>query len=146
MIQKVRAWDDDSLSMRMVKAMVLEDGEFNRVVFAGCDVKSGHNLKWRGWKYIHKTKLMLYTGSKDMNKTDIYEGDIIRKEECSPDDPAFGCYGSVGVVKYYPAVMGFIIDTTDTGDTGFYDNMGVNFSFNEIEVIGNIYATPEILE
>ena len=89
---------------------------------------------------------MQWTRVQDMNGTDIYEEDIIRKEECSSDDPSFGCYGIVGVVKYYPPIMGFIIDTFGTGDTGFYDNMGTKFSFDEIKVIGNIYENPETLE
>ena len=39
--------------------------------------------------------------------------------------------------------MGFIVVSEDDG---FYDNTGVIFSFDEIEVIGNIYENPEMLE
>jgi len=89
--------------------------------------------------------LMQFTGARDMRGKDIYDGDIIRKEECSPDDPAFGYYGTIGVVKYDTTIMGFTIDTEDTGDTGFYDNGVANFSFDEIKVIGNRFENPELL-
>ena len=69
---------------------------------------NGNNTKLSQY-YPHMIP-MQFTGAKDMNGTDIYEGDIIRKEECSPDDPAFGHYGSIGIVKYDVDVMGFIID------------------------------------
>lgn len=85
---------------------------------------------------------MQYVGVSDINGTDIYEGDIIRKEMCSPDDMAYGFYGSIGVVIYDPDVIGFVIDTTDTGDEGFYDTRGINFTSDNIEVIGNIHQTP----
>ena len=114
-------------------------------------------LKLRAWdavgqKMVQVTRwnivglvesLMLWTGARDMNGNDIYEGDIIRKEECSPDDMAFGFYGSIGVVKYDSSVMGFVIDSADDG---FYDNRGMNFTFDRIEIVGNIYENPEILE
>jgi hypothetical protein len=87
--------------------------------------------------------MMEYTRAKDMKKIDICECDIIRKEECLPDDPAFGHYGAIGVVKYSVDTMGFIIDSEDDG---FYDNMGMNFSFNEIEVIGNVYENRDTVE
>lgn len=98
------------------------------------------------WWKDSEALVMEYTGAKDKNGTDIYKDDIIRKEECAPDDPAFGHYGSIGVVKYDPEVMGFVIDAIDTGDDGFYDYMGMNFSFNEIAVIGNIYEDHSLIE
>lgn len=121
-----------------------------------------HELKFRAWDIqdgmmvyfkkgfldnspCYRDNIMQYTGAKDMNGTEIYEEDVIRKEMCAPDDPAFGAYGSIGVVKYNSDVMGFIIDTAHTGDDGFYDNMGTNFSFDEIEIIGNIYENPEMI-
>jgi uncharacterized phage protein (TIGR01671 family) len=89
--------------------------------------------------------LMAFPGVEDMHGTDICEGDIIRKEECSPDDPAFGYYGAIGVVKYDVDTMGFVIDAIDAGDASYYDNMGVNFSFNETEVVGNVYENPDMV-
>ena len=102
---------------------------------------NSNNMKLSQY-YPHMTPLQ-YTGAKDMHKTDIYEGDIVRKEECAPDDPAFGHYGSIGTIRYDIGTMGFIIDSEDDG---FYDNMGANFSFDEIEVIGNVYENPETIE
>lgn len=42
--------------------------------------------------------------------------------------------------------MGWIINAINEGDQSFYDYMGVNFSFNEIEIIGNIYEDPKLIE
>ena len=88
--------------------------------------------------------LMQYTGKKDMNGADIYEDDIIYKETCAPDDPAYGFYGAVGVVKENPYNMGWIIDSDDV--CVFYSVGGANFLFSEIKVIGNIYENPDLLE
>ena len=90
--------------------------------------------------------LMMRTGAKDIVGTDIYEGDIVRKEGCSKDDVDCGHYGNVGAVRYSPNAIGFVIDTDATGDKGFYDNMGTTFSTTELEVIGNIYQTPDLLK
>ena len=89
---------------------------------------------------------MQYTGKTDMNNQDIYEGDIIYKELNAPDDPAYGHYGAIGVVKEDEHDMGWRIDALDTGDRSFYDYMGVNFSFDEIKVIGNIHDNPDLTE
>ena len=90
--------------------------------------------------------LMQYVGMKDMNGKEIYEGDIIRKEMCDYDDPAYGHYGGIGVVEEDAYDMGWQIRSIDTGDCSFYDNMGINFSFDEIEVIGNIHENPDLIE
>lgn len=104
-----------------------------------------HNTSWYGFIPLKpETHVVVWhTGKTDKNGTPIRGGDIVRKEECAIDDPAFGYYGSIGVVKYDPDGMGFIIDSEDDG---FYDNTRVNFSFGEIEVIGNVYENPEIIE
>ena len=56
--------------------------------------------------------------------------------------PAFGYYGSVGTIRYYTDEMRFIVVSEDDG---FYDNMGMNFSFNEIEIMGNEYENPDMV-
>lgn len=89
---------------------------------------------------------MKYTGKKDKNGKEIYEGDIIYKELLSPDDMACGFYGAIGVVEEDPCGMGWAITAVDEGDKSFYDRMGANFSFNEIEIRGNKYENPELIE
>lgn len=124
MMLKFRAWD--TVEQKMVRVTRL-----NYEYPSGLTV-NGSNIVG----FVES--VMLYTGAKDMHKTDICEGDIVRKE-CAP---AFGHYGSIGTVEYNRDVMGFIINSKDAG---FYDNMGVNFSFDEIEVIGNIYENRGLL-
>ena len=63
--------------------------------------------------------IMQYTGLKDKNGIDIYEGDIIKN------------WDTIYIVKYeiYDNMQGFSIDSDD---------------FN-LEIIGNIYENPELL-
>ena len=138
MIPKFRAWDIAHRRMFIVDSM-----DFR----ANGDVCRVWELNRPGYEppyLVNRSNciLMQFTGANDMNGTDIYEGDIIRKEECSSDDMAFGHYGSIGTVKYDVDVMGFIVDSEDDG---FYDNTGTIFSFDEIEVIGNVYENPDII-
>ena len=129
---KFRAWDGE----KMCYPHFFEFG------VCGVNGKPSVAFERRGGM-VTTAYIMQFTGAKDMHGTDIYEGDIIRKEECSPDDPAFGHYGSIGAIQYDVDVMGFIVVSEDDG---FYDNTGVIFSFDEIEVIGNIYENPNMLE
>jgi uncharacterized phage protein (TIGR01671 family) len=121
MMPKYRAWDEQT------KDMVYPSDGFT---FTSADI-----LKWY-------SIVMQCTGAKDMHGEDIYEGDIVRKEECSPDDVAFGYYGSTGTVKYNPELTAFVID----GDGVFSDACPMKYSFDSIEVIGNVYENPELLE
>lgn len=77
--------------------------------------------------------LMQYTGLKDKNDKEIYEGDIVR------------CEGLVCRVDYViePAIAGFVFNQDGTGryiEYAVRGGMAVHF-----EVIGNIYENPDLL-
>ena len=81
-----------------------------------------------------------FTGRKDLNFCDIYDGDIVRDHS----DPMGN--GDVGAVVYDEAHAIFAIryynDTPDESITyGMYD-----CKQKELEVIGNIHDNPELLK
>lgn len=85
-------------------------------------------------KYVHHyfefdpndVILMQYTGYKDMKGKEVYEGDIVRY------------YDYIYEVKWMWA--GFYIHSLQNG----FDELATTENF--IEVIGNIYENPELLE
>ena len=76
--------------------------------------------------------LMQYTGLKDKNGKEIYEGDIIRESDGD------GGYIYAKVVYYKDGFMG--------KEKGFEPEYPISDFKNETEVIGNIYENPELLE
>lgn len=98
-----------------------------------------HNGKWyEDWRAFEdgmslnmsQCELMQYTGLKDANGVEIYEGDIVRCFRDGQSEVVFkkGCFG----LETYRAI-------------GNYYS-----TFNEVygycEIIGNIYENPELLE
>ena len=88
--------------------------------------------------YKDQYDIMQFTGLQDSNEVDIYEGDIIKT------------IGYIGVVKYEPQAAQYHINWK-TNDASRYMPFNVTFSDGEIyqcnymEVIGNIYETPELI-
>ena len=122
---KFRAWDDRPDAQKMYNA----DNSPFLMNFNG-------DLSIYGtWARIgHSLKLMQYTGLKDKNGVDIYEGDILEYQESDYSFHAAVEWGDNGYVM-----------------SGHWLNGGNdNFSFDdnepeELEVIGNIYENPELL-
>jgi uncharacterized phage protein (TIGR01671 family) len=91
---------------------------------------------------IDKETLSEYTGLKDKNNKDIFEGDIVNRIESTG-------YRFVGEVVYEE--YGFGIKPygffTPLSMKGKYDDGKSSFDFSvEYEIIGNAYDHPELLE
>ena len=90
------------------------------------------------WQNADQTILMQYTGMKDKNGVEIYHGDIVE---------VFGSF-THEVVKQTGA-FGYIPDEF-TGFVSFAQNYHFEWTSegksNKIEVIGNRYDNPELLE
>ena len=87
---------------------------------------------------IEDNQVMQYTGRKDNNNVEIYEGDICKIKYSKDSQKNSLCEESVGLVEYF--------------DSSFWlNNKKDKFSViidisEELEVIGNIYENPELLK
>jgi len=86
--------------------------------------------------------LMQYTGLKDKNGVEIYEGDIMAFTvfDCFDNDTQY-----IGVVEFAEEYACFELNIRKPFEDGW--QLGwVHNQDSEVEVIGNIYENPELLE
>lgn len=120
---KFRAWDKENEKMMKVSSLHLENKEIS--------------VKENGTFHLFRMQdLMQYTGLRDKNGKEIYEGDIVLVK--------LG-----GVSTWYKTVVkfkegAFIASLIDGEDYIYIFNRG--FDNNDFEVIGNIYENKKLLE
>ncbi len=85
---------------------------------------------------VNKYKFLQYTGLKDMNDKEIYEGDIVKYKY--PYDKRFK---HISLVKYLESEASFGIKDLYKNDIPLYEITADNY----LEVIGNIYENYNLL-
>lgn len=124
---KFRAWDKELKQMHICGQDVHDSITFNEQ-----NIAQYYNLQ-NGCGSPTTYELMQYTGLKDKNGKEIYEGDIVLIDKENQIK---------GQVKYSEQYASFIIvDTNSIADEA--ENLSC---YSEIEVIGNIYDNPDLLE
>lgn len=117
MVPKFRAWDKGLESMIPVEMIDFEYGMINV------------NAAWRTFEEI---ELMQSTGLKDKNGVEIFEGDVLTSnvQPCKMVNPIKDGYG---VVRF---------------ENGMFKLGAISLVtfISKMEVIGNIYENPELLE
>ena len=93
-------------------------------------------------------ELQQFTGLKDKNGKEIYEGDILRRKVYEDAEYSTGFvdwrYGGFCLQEIKMAQLQINDDYKYQDE--FYMQDGINFSWEFCEVIGNLYENPELLE
>jgi len=166
---KFRAWDEQRKVMHFDFQFIKSGEEGNDWIIFTSDRQplgweeiriEGKPHPFNNPYFAQQLKIMQYTGLKDCKGREIYEGDIISYPDTESDyvDVGIGvglkcaemsCYGFAPVV-FALGTFGLDCDGGESLGRGFHsfewitDTYG--FTFKELEVIGNIYENPELME
>lgn len=125
---KFRVWDENKKVMLSQIGSWYFNDEYNEVAFHMNEVTFSDH------KYL---KLMQYTGLKDKNGTEIYEGDILEITELS---------GRIGEYKVGRYTVNFDAGAYVAGNSYVAGSYRLGLVAHRAKVIGNIYEHPHLLE
>lgn len=131
---KFRAWLKQPKKMVKITAIDLVENKF------AFDKKDG----FTEWLPIHceSTIIMQSTGGKDKNGKEIFEGDIMKFFDSDRDmEGDVDIVPIIGIVQYDGATMCYYF--TNRLEADMCDILDGEYP---VEVLGNIYENPELLE
>ena len=141
---KFRAW------LKELKHMV----DVYEIVFA----EKGCSIRIKGYDHRHyrtfkhgEFVLQQFTGLRDKDGQDIYEGDVIERLCEYPDRPVDDILrrydGAIGKVEYHANYgnAGFCVELISGHDWSFHDPEGSSWDSQYVKVIGNVYEHPHLL-
>lgn len=124
--------------MREIKFRAWDDGKMIYPVGALADIK-------RFFRIIREDAvLMQYTGLKDKNGKEIYEGDYVTMNEFTVIKGVL--IKSEGEIVYCDNVASFGVKVLDEEIEGNSTTWSVGHFHGGFEVIGNVYQNPELLK
>ena len=131
---KYRAWIKKGCESKMgeVTSINLDEGYINYIV---CNEQN--EIEIIGLAYLDEYILLQYTGLKDKNSKEIYEGDILRYS--FPYDRRLR---HISPVSYLDTQASFGIVDFYGNNIPLYDIPANNY----FEVVGNIYENEELLK
>ena len=103
------------------------------------------------WFTFENVELVQYTGLKDKNGKEIFEGDIIYWEI----DNGVGIESYTAIVKWSESLVEegwnqtykWLVGYTGNYYCGSYDELSTPAAYNDaLQITGNIYENPELLE
>lgn len=128
---KFRAWQNGHKRMREVHSISWKDGVITYVGITQQNTAPAAQTYGTKDYPLSYLNVMQYTGLKDKNGVEIYEGDVVKARGFEPDT--------------YEVVFdrgGFCLKR---GDDGYYPD--IKYVEDEHgEVIGNIYQNPELIK